>query len=159
MNRNRRNPRPTLNFATRFVAFMTALFVVLPAQAQDRKTVDLGVVRDGDVVWVQDDGSVRVDRAPVKASPEVPCEVCVSRAVVLQASQDAREADRLRADLKGALVRLEYARDSLDATERARHAAVRRAEKAEGRPGFWSGAAFGAGGALVAILVLVLVAR
>lgn len=163
MNPTHQSPKPTPNFAIPFVAFMTALFVALPAQAQDPKPIDLGVLQDGDVVWLDEKtGDVTVQRAkdaPVNATPDVPCEVCVSRAIVLQAEQDAQEADRLRKDLGSALFRVEFLEDTNKAQAALNSKLRRDLEKEKARPGFWAGAGFGAGATVVTLLIVVLVAR
>jgi len=118
------------------------LFVVLNRglAANDAAARDLGTLNDGDVVWVEDS----------------PCEVCVSRAVILQADQDAREADRLRDDLTRALTSLSLTEDALARSDAALSAAQATTRKLEGRPGFWSGTAVGSVVTLGLVLLLVL---
>ncbi len=162
MNLNHQSRKPTLNFVIPFVAFMSALCVGSPAQAQD--PIDLGVLQDGDIIWVEDGKPPRVEKAkkkktPVEATPDVPCEVCTSRAVILQADQDAQEADRLRKDLGSALFRVEFLEDTNKALEGTNAGLRKDLEKEKARPGFWAGAGFGAGATVVTLLIVVLVAR
>lgn len=145
MSQTRPNLRTRLNSVVRFVVFTFALCVSAPLNAQ---TTDLGTLADGDIVWT--DGSV------LQAAPDVPCEVCVSAALVLQADQDAQEAERLRALTGRLFLRLELTEEALDQAEKSRERAQAQARDVEGRPGFWSGAAFGATSTVVLVLVLVL---
>lgn len=134
------------------LCFVCIVGPTVNATAQEAPTTDMGHVPDGAVVWT-------TDGRTFFTIPGVPCEVCTSRATIEQAAQDANEADRLRRDLRAALFRVELKEEALTESRASRRAALERVQELENRPGFWSGAAVGAGIVVVGVLVLVLSVR
>lgn len=115
---------------------MIVLCASKPAMAQDLN--DLGIVEDGDVLWIDEEkGTQKLIRAP-----KVACEVCVSKAIIAQADQDSREVERLQRDLKHSMRYSAHLEQEVGALK--------------DRPGFWEGVAIGGGAGVVVSLVLVI---